>query len=60
MFWVMKVHHQEVSGRIQALWYNVMSKCIWYYGESSVCVIRWSTHKAVEAVWWLGEWSLLS
>ena len=33
MFRPMKVHHQEVSCRIQALWYNVMSKSIQYYGE---------------------------
>jgi hypothetical protein len=34
MFRPMKAHHQEVSCRIQALWYNVM-----YYGESSLCII---------------------
>jgi len=34
MFRVMKVHHQEVSCRIQALWYNVMSKYMWCYDES--------------------------
>ena len=26
----MKVHHQEFSCRLQALWYNVISKYIWY------------------------------
>jgi len=44
MFRAMKIHHQEVSCRIQALWYNVMSKYIWYiwyYGEPSTCVICW-------------------
>jgi hypothetical protein len=39
MFRAMKVHHQSVSCRIQAVWYNVMSKYIWYYGESSVCIV---------------------
>ena len=34
----MKVHHQEVSCRIQALWYNVVSRYILYYSETvSVC-----------------------
>ena len=33
MFWAIKVHHQDISCRIQALLYNVMSKCIWYYDE---------------------------
>ena len=37
----MKFHYQEVSCRIPALWYNVMSKCIWYYGESSVCITHY-------------------
>ena len=33
MFRAVKVHHQEVSCRIKALWYNIMSKYIWYiYG----------------------------
>ena len=43
MFRAMKFHHQEVSCRIEALWYNVMSKYIWYiwyYGEPSAGVIR--------------------
>jgi hypothetical protein len=35
----MKVHHQEVSCRTQALWYNITSKCIWCYGESSICCL---------------------
>ena len=30
---LMKVHQQEVSCRIQALWCNVMLKYIWYYCE---------------------------
>jgi len=30
---LMKVHQQEVSCRIQALWCNVMPKYIWYCGE---------------------------
>jgi len=30
------VHHQDVSSRIQALWYNIMSKCMKYCGEPSV------------------------
>jgi len=35
----MKVHHQEVSYRIQALCPNVMSKYVWYYGEFlSLCI----------------------
>jgi len=34
MFWAVKVHQQEVSCNVQAMWYNVMSKCTWYYGES--------------------------
>ena len=50
MFWVMSVHHQEVSGRIQALSYNIMSKCMWYYCESSVCVITRSRYTVAEAV----------
>jgi len=33
MFRAMKVHHQEVSCRIQALCPNVMSKYVWYYGD---------------------------
>jgi len=33
-------HDQEVGYRIQALWYNVMSKYIWYYDELSMFVIR--------------------
>jgi len=37
MFHVTKVHHQEVSCRIQALWYNFTFKYIRYYGESSMC-----------------------
>ena len=39
MFRAMKVHHHEVSYRIQAVWYNVMSKHRWYYGPGSVVVI---------------------
>jgi len=39
MFRAMKVHHQEVSSGIQALWYIVVTKYIWYYGESSVYFI---------------------
>jgi hypothetical protein len=34
MFRAMKFHHQEVSCRIQALWFNIV-----YYGESSICII---------------------
>jgi hypothetical protein len=38
MFWTVKVHHQEVNCRIQALWYNIRSKYVWFYGESSICI----------------------
>jgi len=38
VFLAVKFHHQEVSCRMQALWYNVLSKYKWYYGESSMCV----------------------
>ena len=34
----MNVPHQNVSCRIPELWYNVVSKWVWYYAESSVCV----------------------
>jgi len=40
-------HEQEVSCRIQALWYNVISKYIWYYDESSMCVTRWSRYTGI-------------
>jgi hypothetical protein len=36
VFRTMKLHHKEVSCRIQALWYNVMSKCV------CVCVYIYS------------------
>jgi hypothetical protein len=39
MFRPMKIHHQEVSCIIQALWYKVMHQCIRYYGETPVCII---------------------
>jgi len=57
MFQVKKLHHQEISCRTQALWFNTMSTYIWYYGETSMCVIRWSRYTAMEAVLWLGEWA---
>jgi len=50
MFRSMKVRHQEFSCRMQSLWYNVMSNYVWYYGESSVSVIRWSWYTAVETI----------
>jgi hypothetical protein len=40
MFRSMKVHHQKVSCRVQALRNNVMSKYIWYDGESSVRIMH--------------------
>jgi len=33
MFWALKVPHQEVRCRTQALWYNVMSKYTWHCSE---------------------------
>jgi hypothetical protein len=39
MLRAMKVHHQEVNCRTQALLYDVVSTYIWYYGESSMCII---------------------
>jgi len=39
MFRVMKVHHQEVSCRTQTLWYNFISTCTWYCGDSSTYII---------------------
>jgi len=38
MFWVTKVHLQDVNCRTQALWHNVMSKYTWHYGESSMYI----------------------
>jgi len=35
-FRAIKFLHQEVSCRIQALWYNFLFKYKWYYGESSM------------------------
>jgi hypothetical protein len=52
----MTVHHQKVSCRIQALWYNVLSKYI--YGimvNHRVLYIGWRRRRAVEAILWLGE-----
>jgi hypothetical protein len=40
-------HDQEVSCRIQALWYNVMSKYIRYYDESPMFVISWSRYTGI-------------
>jgi hypothetical protein len=40
-------HDKEVSCRIQALWYNVMSKYIWYYDESSMFFIRWCRYTGI-------------
>jgi len=43
MFRAVKFHHQEVKCRIQALWYNIMSKYIGYYDEyiySEICLNR--------------------
>jgi hypothetical protein len=40
MFRPMNVHYQEVSCGIQTLWYNVMSRYVWYYGESSLYCIQ--------------------
>ena len=57
MFRPMKVHHQEVSCRIQALWCNVMSTYTWPYVELSVCVTRWNRYTAMEAVMWFGDWA---
>jgi hypothetical protein len=36
MFRPMKVHHQEVSCRIQTLWYSAASKYARYYGVCHV------------------------
>lgn len=55
MFRAVKAHHQEVKCcRIQALWYNIMSKCIWYYDES-ICI---TYDGVVEAVMWFGASNL--
>ena len=39
MFRPMKVQLQDVSFRIQALWCNVMSKCVLHYGGSSMYIV---------------------
>jgi hypothetical protein len=53
----MTVHHQKVSCRIQALWYNVLSKYIYGIMVNHQCVlyIEWHRHREVEAALWLGE-----
>ena len=53
-FRFMKVNHQEVSCRINAFWYDVMSKYVRYYGEYSV--YRMEQNTAVEPLLWLGQW----
>ena len=45
MFRPLKLHHQEVSCRTQALWRNVGLKYIWHCGDSSVCIIYRVIHK---------------
>ena len=57
MFQAKQLHYQEINCRTQALWYNIMFKYIWYYDESSMCVISWSIYTAVEAILWLGQWA---
>jgi hypothetical protein len=39
MFRAMKVHREEFTNTIQALWYNVMSKYALCYGEISMCIV---------------------
>jgi len=59
----MTVHHLKVSCRIQALWYNVLSKYIYIYiyiygimvNHQCVLYIGWHRHREVEAALWLGE-----
>lgn len=51
-----KIHHQEVSFRIQALWCNVMSKYVWCYGVWSVCIVQyigWFRYTEVKAILWI-------
>jgi len=38
MFRAMKVHHQEFSCRMQALWYNVLSKLSSYLYRASMTI----------------------
>ena len=52
----MQIDHQDVSCRIQAIWYNIMSKCMSVLvNYHCVLYIRWSRYRAVEAVLWLGQ-----
>ena len=39
MVQAMKVHHEKVRCRMQALWCNVMSEHVWYCGESSLYIL---------------------
>jgi hypothetical protein len=55
MFRAVKVHYQEVNCRIQALWYNIRSKYIRYYGEPSMCIIYGMEQiHSGETVMWFG------
>jgi hypothetical protein len=49
MFRAMKVHHQEVSCTIQALWYNIITKHIYDSMVNHQCVLHlgWSRHTAI-------------
>ena len=56
IFRAMKYHHQDVSSRIQAIWYNIMFKYMSVLvNYQCVLYIRWSRYSVVGAILWLGQ-----